>query len=203
MKVLYFLLELFANLFSCETAESVITIPRAPEETELDQLIASCRSQRLRTFLQALKETWTDPGEILQLRWIDITGNTVTIHPVKGHSPRQLEVSNKLLSMLNSLPKVSDRVFPATYASMYQGLMTTRKRAAKVLENPRFLSISFKTFRHWCGTMLAHYTHGNVILIQKLLGHKDIKNTLKYIHMVQFKDDEFEVATAITLEEDK
>jgi hypothetical protein len=49
-----------------------------------------------------------DPGEALKLRWIDInaSNNTITINrPVKGHNPRQLKVSSKLIAMLNTLPK--------------------------------------------------------------------------------------------------
>ena len=38
---------------------------------------------------------------------------------------------------------------------------------------------------------------------QKLLGHKSIKNTVKYTHLVHFKDDESDVATATTVEEAK
>jgi predicted RNA-binding Zn-ribbon protein involved in translation (DUF1610 family) len=48
------------------------SLPFVPEEKELDQLIASCKSQRMATFLQTLKETFADPGEALGLRWIDI-----------------------------------------------------------------------------------------------------------------------------------
>ncbi len=51
--------------------------------------------------------------------------------------------------------------------------------------------------------MIAHYTHGNVLTVKRLLGHKRIQNTMKYIHMIHFKDDEFEVATASTIEEAK
>jgi hypothetical protein len=51
--------------------------------------------------------------------------------------------------------------------------------------------------------MIAHYTHGNVLTVQKLLGHKNIRNTMKYIGLINFKDDEFEVVTATTVEEAK
>jgi hypothetical protein len=51
------------------------------------------------------------------------------------------------------------------------------------------------------GTMIAHYTNGNVLTVKRLLGHKKVENTMKYIGMVHFKDDEFEVATATTIEE--
>jgi len=39
--------------------------------------------------------------------------------------------------------------------------------------------------------------------VKKLLGHKEIKNTMKYIGMIHFKDDEFDVTTATTVEEAK
>jgi len=51
--------------------------------------------------------------------------------------------------------------------------------------------------------MLAHYTNGNVLTIQKILRHKNIQDTLKYIHTVNFKNDDFEIATATSQEEVK
>jgi len=123
--------------------------------------------------------------------------------PVKGHNPRQLEVSNKLISMLNALPKVSERIFPTRYRNMFCCYEKVRKRAAELQKNPRLLSIELRTFRHWGGSMLAHYTNGNVLTVQRLLGHKRVENTMKYISMVHFKDDQFEVATATTVEEAK
>jgi len=47
--------------------------------------------------------------------------------------------------------------------------------------------------------MLAYYTHGNLIAVQKALGHKSIKTTMKYIHVTHFKDDEFDIAAATTV----
>jgi hypothetical protein len=35
------------------------------------------------------------------------------------------------------------------------------------------------------------------------LGHKRVENSMKYIGMINFKDDEFEVTTATTMEEAK
>jgi hypothetical protein len=51
--------------------------------------------------------------------------------------------------------------------------------------------------------MLAHYTNGNLLTVKKMLGHKRIENTMKYVSMINFKDEEFEVATATTIEEAK
>jgi hypothetical protein len=51
--------------------------------------------------------------------------------------------------------------------------------------------------------MLAHYTNGNVLTVKKMLRHKNVENTMKYIHTIQFKDEDFEIATATTEEEIK
>jgi integrase len=118
------------------------TLPYIPDESELNSLIYACRSKRMTAFLQLLKETWVDPGEALGLRWIDISGNIVTINrPVKRHNPRKLQVSNKLLAMLDELPKTSERVFPVTYRTLFSCYSKVRKRAAFLQKNPRLLSI--------------------------------------------------------------
>lgn len=51
--------------------------------------------------------------------------------------------------------------------------------------------------------MIAHYTNGNVLAVKRLLRHKQIKNTMKYISMIHFGDKDFEVATATTADEIK
>ena len=49
--------------------------------------------------------------------------------------------------------------------------------------------------------MIAYHTNGNVLTIKKLLGHKQIKNTMKYIGRIEFKDADFETTSAITVED--
>jgi len=180
------------------------TLPFVPDEKELDSIIAACKSRRMATFLQCLKETYADPGEVLRLQWKDLSGNVLTINnPVKGHKAGQMQISNRLIAMLNSLPKTSTRIFPTDYKSMFMCFWHLRRRAAHNLQNPRPAQIAFKSFRHWGGSMIAHYTNGNVLTVQKLLRHKSVLNSMKYIHMINFKDDEFEVTTATDIEEAK
>jgi hypothetical protein len=86
---------------------------------------------------------------------------------------------------------------------MFSCYSKVRKRAAELQKNPRLLAIELRTFRHWGGTMLAHYTNGNVLTIKKMLRHKNIQNTMKYIHTIRLRDEDFEIATATTSEEIK
>jgi integrase len=180
------------------------TILEIPDEKDLDQLISASQSRRMTAFLQTLKETFADPSEILKTDWKDLKGNILSInHPCKGHLAGQYELSGRLVAMLNCLPKDDKRIFPMPYRTAQSCLASLRKIAARNLQNPKLLSISFKSFRHWGGSMLAHYTNGNVLTIKKMLRHKRIENTMKYIHTLTFKDEDYEIATASTPEEIK
>jgi len=180
-------------------------LPFIPEAKEIDQLIASCRSKLVSTYLQTLKETMADPTEAIRLRWIDINFNENSIiinRPVKNHNPRKIPITDQLVSMLKILPRTSDLVFNTTYARIAERFRNYRRRAATNLQNPRLLSITLRTFRHFGATMLYAQTR-DILLVMKVLGHKKIENTLKYTQLVNFKSDEFETATAIDLEEAK
>jgi len=115
-------------------------IPFIPDEAEIDQLIAAAQSHRMATYLQTLKETYADPGEALAIEWKDIDGNVVYInHPCKDHRPRGLQVSNKLIAMLNMLPKDSEKIFNAKYCNMCDAFLRLRKRLAAKTKNERFM----------------------------------------------------------------
>jgi integrase len=179
-------------------------IPFIPLEKELDTLIAFCRSKRMATYLQTLKETYADPSEALRIRRIDVNGNIVTINfPVKGHYPGSIKVSNKLIAMLNSLPPETERFFPTTYSITSNNYIRMRKRCATIQQNPRLIAIELRTFRHWGGSMLAHYLNGNVLKVKQILRHKRVDSTMKYIQMLNLEDDDFEVTSATTIEEIK
>jgi integrase len=180
-----------------------------PEEKELDALIAAAKSRRMATFLQCLKETYADPGEILGLKRKDRSGNVININrPVKGHLPGQCQISNKLAAMLDNLPvqfsKESDLLFPVRYDTMANCFRVLRRATAAKLQNPRILNITFKSYRHYGGSWLAHVTEGNVLAVKKALRHKRIENTMKYIHRLEFQNpQDYDVATATTIEEVK
>jgi integrase/predicted RNA-binding Zn-ribbon protein involved in translation (DUF1610 family) len=177
-------------------------LPFIPTETEIDQLIAGC-SFRTGTFLQLLKETGMRPGEALKLQWIDVdeNNNTVRVAPEKGSNPRMFRISNALMERLKSLPKTNSFVFGGIkLKSLQKRFQEQRKRIALKLRNPRLLKISFVTLRHWKATMEYAKTK-DILHVMRLLGHKNIQNTLVYTHLVDFKDNEYVCKAAWTLEE--
>ena len=178
-------------------------LPWIPLETEVDQLIAGC-SRRVGTFLQLLKETGMRSGEAWMLKWIDVDfeRDTVTVTPEKGSNPRIFKVSGKLIAMLKALPRESEYVFNqgGTLEHFASNFRKQRRRVAAKLRNPRINRISFKTLRHFKATLEYHKTR-DILHVMKLLGHKRIQNTLKYTHLVDFKDDEYTCRVAKTEKE--
>ena len=81
-------------------------LPFIPTETELDQLIASCQKHTA-TELQTLKETGIRISELVKLKWQDLSTEqkTLNITPTKGSNPRILPISNKLIDMINQMPR--------------------------------------------------------------------------------------------------
>ena len=127
--------------------------------------------------------------------------------PEKGSNPRLWKASQKLIAMLNALPRTSERVFGnGPINSLKTSFSRARKRLAAKLQNPRLLSISFHTFRHWKATMLYHQTK-DPMYVKQFLGHKELRNTEIYITLertlFESGSDEFIVKVAQTPEEVK
>jgi len=151
-----------------------------PTEAEIDALIAAA-GRVTGAFLQGLKDTGADPGELGRTRWTDIDKETKTVkinRPVKGHNARILRVSDNFLSRISALPKKHETIF--SYKYMAANFWTQRSKIAQKLQNPRILEIHFTTFRHWKGTMEYHRTK-DVLYVQKLLGHRSLQSTMVYI----------------------
>jgi len=158
-------------------------LPFIPTEEELNSLIAGS-GKKLSAFLQLLKETAMRAGEAKRLKWtdIDFERNIIRLNdPEKRSNPRMWKVSQKLIAMLNALPRKSQKVFgDGPINSLKTTFLKTRKRLAHKLQNPRLLNISFHTFRHWKATMLYHQTK-DPYYVKQFLGHKELRSTEIYI----------------------
>jgi len=121
----------------------------------------------------------------------------------KGSNPRQFKVSQKLIAMLNSLPKASQKVWGDIQLNQFRkNFMYQRKRIANKLKNSRIDRITLHTLRHFYGTMEYHKTK-DILYVQERLGHRSITSTLIYTHLVNFEGDDYHVSTAKSLKEDE
>jgi integrase len=189
------------------------TLPFIPLENEIDALISST-TRKVSTFLSLLKDTAVRPIEAWRLKWldIDITNRCVTITPAKYSKSRKLRISERTLNMLLSIAKKNQYVFspsgiPDRFSEELEhftrNYQKQRKRIAGKLQNPRLNEISLRIFRHWKAT-IEYVRTRDIIHVKEMLGHVNIKNTLKYIHLanaIAQRTDEFVCKVAKTIED--
>lgn len=188
-------------------------LPFIPLESEIDSLISYARMKTC-TFLRLLKDTAVRPIEAWRLKWIDIdtTNRCVTVTPAKYGRARKLKIKEQTLNMLWALPRKNQHIFsPSGDTTRFSdevdhfatNFMKTRKRVAIKLKNPRLKIISLRTFRHWKATMEYAKTK-DVLHVMQMLGHKNVQNTLRYIHLanaISDISDEFVCKVAKTIKE--
>lgn len=174
-----------ADLFKPESIKAIITSQAWSNSTKVQMIDAS-------VILQILKETGARIGEALRLEWTDIDFEKCVISinkPEKHGNARAIKVSQKLIAMLNRLPKDHVNVLGSSLQTVRNSFCAQRKRAATKLNNPRLLRIHFHTLRHWKATMEYHRTK-DILYVMKLLGHRNIANTLIYTQLVEFEEDD-------------
>ena len=180
-------------------------LPFIPLESEIDQLIATC-GKTTATLLQTLKETGIRISELVKLKWLNLTpqSKTLNITPSKNSNPRILPISDKLINMLNQLPKNRETIFSQNIDGHRDHFSTQRRTAANKLQNPRLLAITFHPLRHWKATMEYHKTK-DILHVKYVLGHKNIANTMIYINIEQAlfteQNDEYTCKAAKTPDE--
>jgi integrase len=83
-------------------------------------------------------------GEAWRLRWKDIDpehGIVTVNNPEKNGLPRQFKVTSKLIAMLNSLPKVNEKIWNGNIHCWTSNFIAQRNRISRKLQNPRIKDI--------------------------------------------------------------
>jgi len=172
-----------------------------PLEKDIDQLIAGFKNSKYAPLLQLLKESGFRPEEAFRLtpEDIDLEQKIVTLNkPAKHSRPRQYKMSDKLLGMIIPLVKnkpYKKRIWNSKPRHIKRTFQVIRNNIATKLSNPRLKKISLGSFRHFVGTMTYHKTK-DIFYTQQILGHKNIQNTLVYVHMINYESDEYTIKVA-------
>ena len=146
-----------------------------------------------------MQATAARPIEALRIEWNDIDKPHKRIninHPAKGGNCRSIQVSEALIDMLFSLPRLNDKLV-FTYGTTDNAgciFRRMRKRAVKKFNNPELEKISFYSCRYWRATKERH-AKGNPDAVQYLLGHSSLAYVQIYAQLAAqcFGDQEYDV----------
>jgi integrase/recombinase XerD len=181
-------------------------IPYVPLEKDIDILIAGFKNSKYAPMLQLLKESGFRPAEAFRLtpNDFDVEQQLCILNtPAKHSLPRQFKMSNKLVAMITPLLKktaYNKRIWKGKSKHIKRNYNVIKKNIIQRLGNPRLKKISLGSFRHFVGTMTYHKTK-DIFYTQQVLGHKNIQNTMVYVHMINFESDDYTVKVGTTLKE--
>ena len=179
------------------------SIKKVPLESDIDLVISHTLTKN-RTAFKLIKECGLRPIEVsrLTLSHFDLNRRTVYPETAKGGAARVLELKNDTLALIKDLvsgKNLDDQIFPSS-KTLQKNWNRMRNKLAERYSRPELKQIRLYDLRHFYATMLYHRTKDILHVMQKL-GHRNIKNTLIYTHLVNFQDDEWICKAAATVEE--
>ncbi|MDN4178080.1 phage integrase [Klebsiella pneumoniae] len=140
---------------------------------QIDQLLQECRdssAKDLETIVKICLATGARWGEAETLRRSQISAGKVTFIKTKGKRNRTIPLD---LDLIGELPKKNGALFTPCYYAFRNAL----ERAGIDLPAGQLTHV----LRH---TFASHFmmNGGNILVLQKILGHTDIKMTMRYAH---------------------
>jgi integrase len=151
-------------------------------QQEMDPLVEAC-SPHLRPIVITALHTGMRKSEILGLKWqdVDFGAKIITLRRTKNNETRVIPLNQILYDELVQLPRQlhSAYIFCHADGERYDEVKRSFKTACR---NAGVTDFRFHDLRH---TFASHLIMNGINLksVQYLLGHKDIRMTLRYAHL--------------------
>jgi len=156
-----------------------------PEEEER---LLSCSANHLKPILITALNTGMRKGEVLSLKWadIDLEQNLILVrHTVsKSKKPRLIPISSALRRLLvEQKLKTSwnDYVFLNPEGNPYLRPDALKRCFEGACRRANIVGLRFHDLRHTAATRMIE-RGANIVAVSKILGHADIKTTMRYAH---------------------
>ncbi|PVD49451.1 integrase [Terrimonas sp.] len=170
--------------------KKLLQLPHFFNQDEITSIIKSAGNIKHKTMLMLAYSSGLRVSEVVNLRTADIDSRrmTIMIQQAKGKKDRIVKLSPVLLIMLREYwkkakPSLKGYLFPGQYpgepysSRSLQLVLAAAKKKGGILKPG-----SIHALRHSFATHLLD-RGTDVTLIMKLLGHNDIKTTLRYLHV--------------------
>ena len=180
-------------------------LPRIPTEERINQVIVRAQGKYVLVF-SILRDNGMRPIELerARVRDIDLDTGVISVRSAKGGLGRSLKVKAQTLALLREyLGKhsfgINDMPFPKRRKMTGRWVRLRNTVAAKLMD-PAFRTIRLYDLRHFVATMTYHRTR-DILYTQRMLGHRNLKSTLRYVQLIDFEDEDFSSAVARTIPE--
>jgi integrase len=179
-------------------------ITRVPKEEDLNKIISHAKLKYAVAY-SMMRDCGFRPVELGTLKVKDIDLESGEIYPTtaKHGAGRVLKVRQSTLSMIKRYI-TENKLGPLdalwTAKRIKENWSRLKKIVSVKLGEPQLATIRLYDLRHYAGSM-AYYRTKDIIFTMRFLGHKNIKNTLRYVHLIDFDKEEFVCKAAKSLGE--
>ena len=174
--------------FEIPRPKKKLTLPNVLDISQVERLFSQLENLKHKTMIYLAYSAGLRVSEVVNLRIKDIHSErmVINIRGAKGKKDRMVGLSQGILELLRKYYvtyKPKDWLFDGQYAGepystrSLQSIFHRAKEAAKIRQD-----VTFHSLRHSYATHL-HEAGTDIKLIQELLGHNDLKTTLRYTHV--------------------
>ncbi|HEX3035298.1 MAG TPA: site-specific integrase [Thermodesulfobacteriota bacterium] len=160
---------------------------RILKQDEQARLLEHCNPQLKAIVLTALN-TGMRKGEILTLKWdnVDFNTNLITLdaEKTKSNKSRHIPINPFLRTLLleqKAKTQISGYVFLNSHGKPYKDENNLKCLWMQTLKNANIAGFRFHDLRHTFATR-AIESGASIIAVKEILGHSDIKTTVRYLH---------------------
>jgi integrase/recombinase XerD len=175
--------------------------PRILTPTEYRALRDAARNDpRMFAIIELLLQTGIRIGELATLRISDIKGDKLNIRPVEKHEERTVPLNKRAIEALNRYLEVrpktqNDHLFITKSGKPFL-IRNIRTAVERYLRMAEIKNAKVNDLRH---SFAAHHLkHGvSLVLISKILGHKRLSTTERYLEYVKDRGKETTVLSEL------
>jgi site-specific recombinase XerD len=204
VKMGYFALKfLFCNIFHKEWAKEYLptpkvakTLPLVLSKEEVEDVLSVIPNFKHRTIIMFIYSTGARVSECVNVKLTDIDSKRIQVNIEEGKGLKQRKVPLSPV-LLNLLRRYYRKEKPGVYLfeGAKKGKHISVSAVREICKKARYRTPHIKkeytphTFRHCFAT--HHLESGtNLLMIQRFMGHADLSNTLKYLHVQQLNSND-------------
>lgn len=149
---------------------------------EFDRLIQEC-PEHLKPLVFVAVHTGMRQGELLALTWadVDLENGFAAVNDPKNATPRKVPLNATVRETLRGLKANAMKVFCGADGHPIAA-RTVHKQFKHAVELAKIENFRFHDLRHTCASWLV-MAGVEVRKVKEILGHKDIRTTLRYSHL--------------------
>jgi integrase len=157
---------------------------KLPSKNSKNRSVKRADVDYLRNIVECAINSGMRKEEVLSLKWDQIRDGMIYLKKTKSNKKRQVPINNTLAGLFRAIRKKQG--LTSEYVFVYQSKRINDVKTAynAALKRAGILDANFHTLRH---TFASHFVMrgGSLKALQEILGHANIKTTMRYAHLSQ------------------